>query len=63
MTSKPKFVVPQSRRAAGPAIKDLRIIVRTPGRWADYRAFTEAQRSEAEQWAKDHGGTLDERPE
>ncbi|MGB8403971.1 MAG: hypothetical protein WCE30_07880 [Mycobacterium sp.] len=29
-------------------------------RWDDYRAFTEAQRSQAEQWAKDHGGTIDD---
>lgn len=63
MTGKPKYVVPQGQRAAGPPLKELRILVRTPGRWDAYRAFTEAQRAEAEQWAKDHGGTIDELPE
>lgn len=61
--NKPKYVVPQSQRAAGPSIRELRILVRTPGRWNDYRAFTEAQRGEAEQWARDHNGTLEDLPE
>lgn len=62
MTDKPKYVVPQSKRVTGPSIKELRILVRTPGQWDHYRSFTEAQRAEAEQWAKDHNGTLDELP-
>lgn len=63
MNGKPKFVVPQGQRAAGPPIRELRILVRTPGRWNDYHAFTEAQREEAERWAKDRNGTLEDLPE
>ncbi len=50
------------RRPAGETVADFTMLVRVPGKPASFRAFTEPERREAEQYAERTGGTLIELP-
>ncbi|MCV7354519.1 hypothetical protein [Mycolicibacterium fluoranthenivorans] len=58
--SEPDHVVRQRPRGQSPSLDEVALLVRTPGRWDGYRSFTDAQRPDAEAYAKQMGVAVEQ---
>jgi hypothetical protein len=61
MSSDPSSFSPREaprRRSGGETVADFTLLVRIPGKPATFKAFTDAERGEAEAFAAANGGTL-----
>ncbi|MCV7255367.1 hypothetical protein H7J86_24695 [Mycobacterium hackensackense] len=53
--SEPDHVVRQRPRGQSPALDEITLLVRTPGNWNGYRAFTDDEREDAGKYAAQMG--------